>query len=382
VSPQPEPVVGAPPDPASSDAGPTPVAPSEAGPSDRALPRTGLPDGVPPDLPGDDEVLRALVRRRDTGDHADGHRIALVVSGGGMRGAYAGGMAHAIDDAGLGGCFDVVYGSSAGAYIGGALLLGDGRGAAHIFFEDMACRAFIDPRRLGSRRPMVSLDHLLDHILAVSKPMPWDRLQDLAVPLRVVATDADDLTAHVLEPRTAGQWKLALRATASIPLLAGPPVELHGRRWMDGSVAEPLPVLRALRDGATHVLALLNRTGAELRRGDPGAGPARWARALDRLTPGLGMIAQENLRHGPVLAVLDDAGHPSRDGAHLLALVPDRDIGVSGLTTDPSRVERAARVGYATFTAALRRATAGSGGPEPHRATLRDGGRAATGPPD
>lgn len=329
----------------------------------------------PPDLPGDVEVLHALLRRR-AGGGDDGNRIALVVSGGGMRGAYAGGMAHALDDAGLGGCFDVVYGSSAGAYIGAALLLGDGRGAAHIFFEDMACRAFVDPRRLYSRRPMVSLDHLLDHILTIAKPMPWERLAE--VPLRVVATAVDDLTPHVLEPRTAAEWKLALRATAAIPVLAGRPVTLHGRRWIDGSVSEPLPVLRALRDGATHVLALLNRTVGELRAGDPGAGPARWARALDRVAPGLGSIAQESARHGPSLAILDDAGHPSRDGAHLLAVTPTVDVGVRGLTVDPVRVRRAARAGHATMTAALTRAAT----PAPRSTSPRSqrGGFAPTGP--
>ena len=309
---------------------------------------------APPVLPGDDEVLRALLRRRATGERADGNRIALVVSGGGMRGAYAGGMVHALDDAGLGGCFDVVYGSSAGAYVGAGLLLGSGQGSARIFFEDMACRAFIDPRRFP-RRPLVSLDHLLDHILVHSKPLHWDRLRDSPVPLRVVATAADDLRPHVLEPRTSAEWKLALRATASIPLLAGPPVELGGRMWIDGSVTEPLPVVPALREGATHVLALFTRAASALRRATPGSGPARWARALDRLAPGLGMMAQESHRHAPVLAVLDDAAHPSRAGAHLLALVPERDTGVRGLTTDVRRVEQAAREGYATVVAALRR---------------------------
>jgi predicted patatin/cPLA2 family phospholipase len=154
------------------------------------------------DLAGDAEVLRALIGRRDRGDRIDGHRIAAVVGGGGMRGAYTGGMAHALDDAGLAGCFDVVYGSSAGAYVGAALLLGNGRGAAHIFHEDMACRAFADPRRLGTRRPVVSLDHLIDEVMVTSKPMSWERLRDSPVPLRVVATAADDLTPHVLEPRT------------------------------------------------------------------------------------------------------------------------------------------------------------------------------------
>ncbi|MEJ3653846.1 patatin-like phospholipase family protein [Actinomycetes bacterium KLBMP 9759] len=314
---------------------------------------------VGPELPGDDEVLRALARRREAGSRADGHRIALVVGSGGMRGAYSGGMAHALDDAGLGPWFDVVYGCSAGAYIGAALILGHGRGSAHIFFEDMASRAFIDPRRLGRRQPMVSLDHLIDHVLVESKPLPWERVMASPVPLLVVATAADDLTGHVLEPRTVEEWKLAMRATASIPLLAGRPVELHGRRWIDGAVAEPLPVLRALRDGASHVLTLLNRTVPQLRRADPGVGPARWARALDRLAPGLGTIAQESRRLGPVLAVLDDAGHPSRAGAHLLAVAPEEGI-IRGLTTDVERVERAARLGYAAMAAAVARATPAS----------------------
>lgn len=307
-------------------------------------------------LAGDVEVLRALLRRRDHGRRRDGrwddgHRIAAVVGGGGMRGAYTGGMAHALHDAGLEPFFDVVYGSSAGAYVGAALVLGDGRGAGHIFHEDMACRAFADPRRLGTRRPVVSLDHLIDVIMVTTKPLPWERLRDAAVPLRVVATAADDLTPHVLEPRTVAEWRAALRATATIPYLAGPAVELHGRRWIDGSVSEPLPVPRALADGATHVLALLNRPASVVPVRT--AAQARWTRALDRVRPGLGAIVQQRHRMAPVLAVLGDPAHPARTGRHVLATAPAEDAGVRGLTTDRARVERAARLGYAAMRAHL-----------------------------
>ena len=308
-------------------------------------------------LAGDLEVLRALVRRRDHGILRGGrwddrHRIAAVVGGGGMRGAYTGGMAHALHDAGLEPFFDVVYGSSAGAYVGAALVLCDGCGAGRIFHEDMACRAFADPRRLGSRRPVVSLDHLIDVIMVTAKPLPWEQLRDAPVPLRVVATAADDLTPHVLEPRTVAEWRAALRATATIPYLAGPAVELHGRRWIDGSVSEPLPVPRALADGATHVLALLNRTAAPVRRRRT-AGRARWAVALDRVRPGLGAIAQPSHRMAPVLEVLGDPAHPARTGRHVLVAAPAEDAGVRGLTTDRARVERAARLGYAAMRAHL-----------------------------
>ena len=306
--------------------------------------------------PQDDEVLRALLRRLHTGGRSDGHRIALVIAGGGMRGAYAGGMAHAISDAGLAGEFDVVYGSSAGAYIGAALLAGHGEGAARIFFEDMASPAFIDLRRLRRRRHVVSLDHLIDQILVEQKPLPWGLLSDLPVPLQVVATAVDDLSGHVLQPRTASEWRLAMRATSSIPLLAGQPVALHGRRWIDGSVSEPVPLLRALEDGSTHVLVLMNRDVRQVRRIDTSRRPALWTRGLDQLMPGLGAMAQGGRRLEPILQVLGDPRHPSRAQRHLWVAAPDRDAGVRGLTTDPEKVELATRIGYATLTAALRRA--------------------------
>jgi hypothetical protein len=71
-------------------------------------------------------------------------------------------------------------------------------------------------------------------------------------------------------------------------------------------------------------------------------------------------MAQESRRHAPVLSVLEDAAHPTRDGVHLLALLPERDEGVRGLTTDVARVERAARAGYVAVRAALARVPDGA----------------------
>jgi hypothetical protein len=116
-------------------------------------------------------------------------------------------------------------------------------------------------------------------------------------------------------------------------------------------VSEPLPVPRALSDGATHVLALLNRTGPLVRRRT--AGRARWTLALDRVRPGLGAIAQQSHRMAPVLEVLGDPAHPARTGRHVLVTAPAEDAGVRGLTTDRVRVERAARLGYAAMRVAL-----------------------------
>lgn len=314
---------------------------------------------VVPGVHGDAEVLRLLHRRRTAGRgagrHADGHRLALVVGGGGMRGAYAGGMVHALAEHGLADCVDEVWGSSAGAFVGTALVLGHGADAVRIFPEDMACRDFIDPRRLGGRRPVVSLDHLFDRILVDSRPTDWASLVRSPVPLRVVVTRAGDLSPHVLTGLPDGAtWRAAMRATAAIPLLAGPPVRIGDDDWIDGSVGDPLPVARALRGGATHVLALMTRTVDELVAP---AADTRWAsllaRSLDRLSPGLGRMTQDTARHGECLSLLTDAAHPDRAGAHLLTVAPHTSAGVRGLTTDRARVSDAVRIGFGTVQGAL-----------------------------
>jgi len=310
-------------------------------------------------MQGDTEVLRAMVRRRDAGSRpgarTDGLRLALVVSGGGMRGAYPGGMAHALEATGFGGVFDEAYGSSAGAFIAAGFLTGRAWAASGIFAADMTSREFIDVRRIGTGRPVVSLDHLLDHILTVANPFDWEELRRMSAPLQVIATGADDLRPHVLGGlESVPDWKLALRATATIPWLAGPPTELGGRRWIDGSVSEPLAVIRALRAGATHVLALSSRSPEEVRPQPAGTRPPVWARSLDRLAPGLGAMASDTRRlfhHN--LAPTADPAHPERRDAHVLAITPSVVNGIRGLTTDARKVREATDSGRAAAMAAV-----------------------------
>ena len=67
-------------------------------------------------------VLEVLAQRRAEGSkplqRTDKFKVALAIEGGGMRGCVAAGMASALIDAGLGDCFDEVYGSSAGSLVG------------------------------------------------------------------------------------------------------------------------------------------------------------------------------------------------------------------------------------------------------------------------
>jgi len=314
-------------------------------------------DPALPHVHGDRDVLRVLLDRRDAGTapgaRTDEHRVALVIGGGGMRGSYVAGMLRALDRAGLRPGFDEVYGSSSGAISAAAFLTGSAADCAACFHEDLSTPMFIDMRRLGTRRPVVRLDHLLDEVLRNRKPLDWASLGHTSAPLRVVATDTADLRPYELTGmETVAQWRQALQASASIPLLAGPPVSYGGRRWVDGSVGEPLAMARALRGGATHVLVMLPR-GNEAIHSDADAGLSLWARTLDRIIPGLGTVAQGSRRYGADLLIVTDAAHPERGPGHLMAIGPARSADVGALCVEAGPVASAVRIGDESVTAAI-----------------------------
>jgi predicted acylesterase/phospholipase RssA len=57
----------------------------------------------------------------------------------------------------------------------------------------------------------------------------------------------------------------ALRASAGLPILAGPPVALGSSAYFDGGLSETVPIRTAVRAGATHALVLRTRRVDERR---------------------------------------------------------------------------------------------------------------------
>jgi predicted patatin/cPLA2 family phospholipase len=191
-------------------------------------------------------------------------------------------------------------------------------------------------------------------VLATSKPLDFAALAGSDVPVRPIATLAATLRPHALTDLvTPDLWRTALRATARIPVLAGPPVRLHDRTWIDGSVSEPVALRRAVDGGATHVLALLSRTRDE--HVNPAAVSGRLLHALvERASPGLGSaLRRRPSLYADTVAVFADTGHPLRRMARLLAVRPLVSHGVGSLTTDRDRLRRAADTGTAAVHAAF-----------------------------
>ena len=93
-----------------------------------------------------------------------------------MRGVISAGMVVALEQMGWLGCFDAVYGSSAGALNGAYFVAGQAALGTTIYYEDINHRNFIDLLRPLRGRPILNLDFLVDDVMVKQKILDTKRV--------------------------------------------------------------------------------------------------------------------------------------------------------------------------------------------------------------
>jgi len=187
-----------------------------------------------------------------------------------MRGTVSAGMALALHELGVVSAFDAVYGSSAGA-LSGAWLLSSEPERLHGWADPDYAKTLIRWSSLLRGRPVVDVRTLVEEVYQTEWPMDFASILASPIEYHPLGTDAETGKSTDLRPFLVGpvELRLALRASASLPFLAGPPVELGGRRFYDAGVAESIPFRTPLAQGATHVLLLRSRRPLTSEQVDP-----------------------------------------------------------------------------------------------------------------
>ena len=224
----------------------------------------------------------------------------LLVEGGSSRGAYSSGMTVAIEQLGLLPMFDAVYGSSAGALNAAWLLCGRAESTMHAWWDPTIMRTTIKPMRALRRQPILDTRFLVHTVYDGIMPMGFQEILDSTVEFHPIATDAHTGLAVDLHEqiRDKSSLQAALRASTAMPLLAGEPIEIDGRQFVDAGVSEAVPVRTALAQKATHIVALRTR-----RIDETVSAPSRGERLLlsrwfARRAPGAGetWLRREGIR--------------------------------------------------------------------------------------
>lgn len=197
-------------------------------------------------------ILRDLLRQRSE----DGQRT-LVVQGGGMRGVYSMGALSQLAAEGFQDAFDVIIGSSAGAINSAYFLSGQAESGVKLYIDDLSSRRFLNLARL---QKIIDIDYLIDHLLKERLPLDVMALRDSGTLLQVVLTDAATTEARVITNRDPGvDFYEVMRATAALPVFYNRQVPVGDRCYVDGSLADNFPILRAVEGGATFLLAIATR---------------------------------------------------------------------------------------------------------------------------
>jgi predicted patatin/cPLA2 family phospholipase len=304
---------------------------------------------LPPAIAAADHPLYGvLLERAGTrpGRRPDPHVVALVVEGGGMRGAVAAGMSLVLEAAGLMQSFDRVYGCSSGALTGCFAAAGQASVWA-TSFEDCAGRDFIDPARAFRGGPLLDLDFLFEEVLGRRRPLS-EAGRSAGPELRAVAVSATHAELRVLgDFESTADQLAAVRASCSIPVVTGAPPVYRGEPMVDGGLLEAIPYRTALREGATHVLVLRTQEASYRGRRQDRFAERVLARAHPELAPLLHTCSQ---RYNCDAAALQQ---PSGQALVRQVAVPHGSRLVSRFSTDRARIADNVRLGARTMASSL-----------------------------
>ena len=191
-------------------------------------------------------------------EEGDQGMTALVLGGGGPRGAVQIGMLQVLAEHGF--VPDRIYGCSVGAVNGVGFAcdptvegiermtrIWTGINREHVFPQGR----LHGPWLYFQQRDAVYSNSGLRKI--VEDGITVERLEDTPVPVEVVATSLADGRERWF---TYGPAAEAVLASAAMPAIF-PPIDIEGDRYIDGGVVNNVPIRRAIDAGATRIVVLL-----------------------------------------------------------------------------------------------------------------------------
>ena len=183
-------------------------------------------------------------------------KIGLVLEGGGMRGLYTAGVLDVLMDHHF--MPDVVCGTSAGVTFGVNLLSGQRGRVLRYNCRYVGERRYISFYSWLTTGNMINRDFAYD--LLPRELDPFDEATYEQAPAEFYATITNMRTGQAEYVRITDTWKQmdVIRASASLPIICQP-VEWNGEKYLDGGLADNIPLDKCLELGCDKVVIVLTR---------------------------------------------------------------------------------------------------------------------------
>jgi predicted patatin/cPLA2 family phospholipase len=181
---------------------------------------------------------------------------ALVVEGGAMRGIFSTGILDAFIKEEYN-PFEWCIGVSAGATNIAAYLAHMFGRNRQVYMEYSTKPEFINFRKFFSGHHLMDLDWLWKKTIDEVR-LDLGRIMESPSKFYVGVTNVETGKVEFIKP-TEETLEEAIKASSAVPVIYKHPVNVDGTDYIDGGVADPIPVKKAIQLGATHIVVLRSK---------------------------------------------------------------------------------------------------------------------------
>ena len=186
-------------------------------------------------------------------------KTCVIDVGGGQRGIFGAGVFDRCLDEGV--TFDCCIGVSAGG-ANVMSFLGGQKGRNYAFYHEYVKRKdYMSLSNLLRKGSYIDLDYIYGTLSKEGgeNPLDYDRIAAFDGRFYIVATDAATGEPVYFEQKDVPRNDYrALNASSCLPVMCRP-VAIDGVAYYDGGVADPVPLEKALGDGAEKIVLILTR---------------------------------------------------------------------------------------------------------------------------
>jgi predicted patatin/cPLA2 family phospholipase len=190
--------------------------------------------------------------------------LALVLEGGGMRAGFVAGALMALMDFGFRN-FDIAVAVSASVPTLAYFLSGQRTAIEKIWRHELTSDKVVAYRNLplavlsdSSSYPVLNTVYLVDHVIRRKYPLNLDALEGCPTNFLMAATRVSSCRLDFLRLGQDDLYRI-FKACLAVPACAVGPVRVGKRKYLDGGIANPLPVRPLLKYRDIRILGILSK---------------------------------------------------------------------------------------------------------------------------
>ncbi|MBQ9156571.1 MAG: patatin family protein [Eubacterium sp.] len=184
------------------------------------------------------------------------YQAALILEGGGMRGVYTAGVLDAFLEKDVE--FSGIYGVSAGSCHAGSYISKQYGRAFRVNVNYLDDPRYLSAKSFLKTGNLFGADMLYSQIPNVYDPFDYETFRQYQGKFYAVVTNVDTGEAEYIRIRDLDRQMWAVRASSSLPLISKT-IVVKGRSYLDGGIADSIPIRRSIRDGNEKNVVILTR---------------------------------------------------------------------------------------------------------------------------